>query len=34
MVTFDGYDNILFQNGLFHSFLNDLTHQNGNDMDS
>ena len=33
MVTFDGYDNILFQNGLFHSFLNDLTHQNGNDME-
>ena len=26
MTTFDGYDNILFQNGLFHSFLNDLTH--------
>ena len=33
MITFDGYDNILFQNGLFHSFLNDLTHQNGNDME-
>ena len=33
MTTFDGYDNILFQNGLFHSFLNDLTHQNGNDME-
>ena len=33
MTTFDGYDNILFQNGLFHSFLNDLTHQNGNEME-
>ena len=33
MITFDGYENILFQNGLFHSFLNDLTHQNGNDME-
>ena len=33
MTTFDGYDNILFQNGLFHSFLNYLTHQNGNEME-
>jgi hypothetical protein len=33
MTTFDGYDNILFQNGLFHSFLNDLTHQNGNELE-
>ena len=33
MTTFDGYDNILFQNGLFHSFLNDLTYQNGNEME-
>ena len=33
MKTFDGYDNILFQNGLFHSFLNDLTYQNGNEME-
>ena len=33
MVTFEGYDNILFQNGLFNSFLNDLTHQNGNEME-
>ena len=30
---YDGYDNILFQNGLFHSFLNDLTHQNENEME-
>ena len=34
MTTFDGYDNILFQNGLFHSFLNDLTHQNGNEREA
>ena len=33
MEIFDGYDNILFQNGLFHSFLNDLTHQNENEME-
>ena len=33
MVTFDGYDNILFKNGLFHSFLNDLTHQNGKEKE-
>ena len=33
MTTFDGYDNILFQNGLFHLYLNDLTHQNGTEME-
>ena len=33
ITTFEGYDNILFQNGLFHSFLNDLTHQNGNELE-
>ena len=33
MVVYDGYDNILFENGLFHSFLNDLTHQNENEME-
>ena len=34
MTVYDGYDNILFQNGLFHSFLNDLTHQNGNELEA
>ena len=28
-----GYESILFQNGLFHSILSDLTHQNGNNYD-
>ena len=28
-----GYESILFQNGLFHSILSDLTHQNGNNLE-
>ena len=27
------YESILFQNGLFHSILSDLTHQNGNNLE-
>ena len=28
-----GYENILFQNGFFHSVLSDLTHQNDNNLE-
>ena len=33
ITIFDGYDNIIFQNGLCYSFLNYLAHQNGNEME-
>ena len=33
MNNLDGYESILFQNGLFHSILSDLTHQNDNNLE-
>ena len=33
MNNLDGYESILFQNGLFHSILSDLTHQNENNFE-
>ena len=33
IISNPGYESILFQNGLFHSILSDLTHQNGNNLE-